>query len=274
MKKFLFGLAPVLAVAAFALVPSGASAVPVQCRVLADAAAQHFGVECNNPPGVVEPQNLRENNDGVSTSPQSTNYGTDGFAVNTAGKLRFCATSALLGRICNSNPAGYAFFGLKLFTNPESSATVCRRAEGNIPWVDIQRATSSPVFDGALSAWTFSVNSDNAGCSSTQKGVVTVRNASLLFETLAAGGPVIATGTFKGVWSQPSSAAGKCPAGGIEINKVQSGITTEPETTAIEIDNGEATPAPAFICFVSANNYLYPDTAPVWAPFTGAIWKN
>ena len=41
------------------------------------------------------------------------------------------------------------------------------------------------------------------------------------------------------------------------------------------IDNGTTgTTSRAILCFVSANNYLYPTTAPTWGPFTGAIWKD
>ena len=41
------------------------------------------------------------------------------------------------------------------------------------------------------------------------------------------------------------------------------------------IDNGTTgTTSRAILCFVSANNYLYPTTAPTGGPFTGAIWKD
>src|SRR5665213_3205697 len=112
MRKFLFGLAPLLAVVAFALVPSGASAL-VQCRVLTSGKSQNLGVECNNPPGVAIPQNLRDN-----TTDTPNGFGTDGLAVNTKGGLR---VSLKIGGVAirNSVPEGYAFLGLKLETNED-----------------------------------------------------------------------------------------------------------------------------------------------------------
>lgn len=272
MKKFLFVQ---LAVAVFALVPSIASATQplppgvLQCRVLTFGNGQTFGTTCNNPPGVLEPQNLRENNDGLGTNPLSTNFGTDMLAVNTKGPLRF-KVGAGAGEAATV-PMGYGFFVFKLFTNPESSKTICRQAQGNIPAADIQHASNSAVFNGSSGAWTFSIKSDNEGCPLAEKGKVTIRNVSLLFETLKVGGtPIVAAGAIAGAYENPDA---NCPAGGIKLNISQSGLMIEPTFASPEIDNGAG--GSAYICFVSANNYLFSEVEPKWTFTQGkGIWKN
>jgi len=268
MKKFLFGFAPLLAMAAFTLAPPTASA---GCRVLIANGAKLLA-GCANPPGAVEPQNLRENNDGLATNPQSTNYGTDGLLVNTVGAIRFNAKVSGTA-FHNTVPQGYAFFGVKLFTNPEAATGVCREAQGTVPWVDIQHTNNSAVFNSALGSWNFKIRSEQC---STAANKVVIRNAALDFEALVGGEPLIATGTFTGTYSDPSTLAGKCKAGGIEIDEAQTGITTEPaaEAGSITVDNGAAG-ARALVCFVSANNYLFPSTEPTWALTGGkGIYHN
>jgi hypothetical protein len=266
-------VAPILAAAAFAVVPAAASAAA--CRVIVHSTAQVGGAPlCKNPPRFAEIQNLRENGDGAGTSPLSTNFGTDGLAVNTKGALRYSFKWGGLP-IRNSTPTGYGFLGVKLQSNPESSATECRAATGTIPWVDIQHSSPSAVFNGST-AWTFSIKSTDTGCPEAESGKVTISNVSLLFETVLEGkgegnGPMVAAGSIAGVYEQPGA---NCPAGGIKINTSQPGLTTEPATTAVEIDNGTAN-SNAYICFVAANNYLYPSSAPTWAQTEGTgIWND
>lgn len=99
---------------------------------------------------------------------------------------------------------------------------------------------------------------------------MTIANVSLLFETFAAGSPVTATGSFIGKYEQPGA---NCPAGGVKLEIKQPGITTSPVTEKPELDNGEE--GNAFICFVSANNYVFPTTAPTWALSNPkGIWKD
>jgi len=289
MKKFLFGLAPLLALAAFAMVPSAASAL-VQCDVLTSAVGLNPGIECHNPPGVTNPQNLRDFFTVVEE------FGTDGLAVNTAGPVRFSATiKSTKEVITNESPAGYALFGVKLIKNPPApvtaeektkcevpykekgkAVTVKAEAIGTVPWLDIQNGKPSAVFNDSK-VWELSVRSDLC---KEKGGEVRVENVALLFETLGTGSTsVTAAGKFVGKYSEPSSL--KCPGGGVELEIAQPGITTSPLVTEKpEIDDGEAN-KPAFICFVSSNNYLFPKTAPTWAPFTNSagtkepgIWKN
>jgi hypothetical protein len=163
-KGLLAGLVSLLAVAALGVGASSSSAAA--CRVLVYAEkSEGQGVGCNNPPGVTIPQNIRAGTD----APEG--FGTDALAVNTKGGLRFCATSAVLGKLCNSNPTGYAFFGLKVDKNPVSSATKCESASGWVPWADVQHASPSAVFSGDVpaKAWTFTVESDSKACPEVER---------------------------------------------------------------------------------------------------------
>jgi hypothetical protein len=273
-QKILISLAPALLVAGFALAPSAASAA--ECRVLIAGVASPGveGVGCTNPPGVTAPQNLRDDADGAGTTPVSTKFGTDALAVNTKGPLRFRATDAGVV-VNNENPTGYAFFGLKLDKNELSSKTVCRKVTGWVTSADIQHATPSAVFSGTaptpsgLGPWTLTLNSDSTACA--EPGKVTIANVSLLFETLVpiAKTPVKATGSFTGKYEQPGA---NCPSGGVKLDRLQPGITTEPATTNQEVDNGAG--SEAYVCFVSANNYVFPSSAPTWAASTNQIWKD
>jgi len=293
-KKFLISLAPLLAVAAFALVPSAALAVvskPCLTNVLCS------GNEGKEP--------LR---DDFAEPPASTTgsfgtvkggFGTSALAVNTAGPLRLLAKLGTV-TVANKNPAGYAFFGVKLDKNSVTSTTKCETATGYVTFVDIQDATtlnekgeevSSPVYSGegpfsptlptgargGLGPWLLKINSDNTGCSEAERGKVTISNVSLYFPTLSG---LVATGQFVGQYVQPTGGTvAPCPAGGVELAISQPGISLTLGTTP-ELDNG-TTGKKAFICFVSSNNYLFPKTAPTWAPFSDftksekpGIWKD
>jgi hypothetical protein len=255
MRKFLISLAPAAVVAAFALAPSAASAAACTTNVL-----------CNN-----SNEALR---DDAVTPPTGGGYGTSALAVNTAGTLRFCAT--LLGlKKCNENPTGYAFFGVKLHSNPATSATKCEEATGWVTFVDVQNATTSgaksPVYDntspGSNGAWPISVKSDNTGCPLAERGKVTIEKSALYFPELLG---VNATGTFTGKWVQPGECAGG--SGGVKLEVKQPGVTLSTGEKP-EVDNGPKAEN-AFICFVSANNYLYPEKAPAWTPLVGNVWKD
>jgi hypothetical protein len=206
-------------------------------------------------------EKLRDNS---TTPPTGGEFGTEALAVNTAGSLRLTAKIAGLAAH-NENPKGYAFFGIKLGKNPASAN--CNIAEGSVTFADLQDATTggaeSPVFPNNV-VWPIKVRSDKC---TTEPGVVTIESVGLFFPNFH---ELKATGTFTGKWVQP----GACPggSGGIELNVKQTGVALSTGTEP-EIDNG-TTGKPAFICFVSAENYLYPTTAPTWTPLTGAIWKD
>ena len=105
---------------------------------------------------------------------------------------------------------------------------------------------------------------------------MTISNVSLFFPTLG----LVATGTITGKYVQPTGGTtAPCPSGGVELAVKQPGIKLsvgeEPE-----IDNG-TTGKNTFICAVSANNWVFPKTAPTWAPFSDftasekpGIWKD
>jgi hypothetical protein len=262
MKKFLIGLAPALLVAAFALAPSGASAAACATKVL-----------CNG-------SNAALRDDAV-TPPAGGGYGSSALATDTNGPLRLSALGSF-----NENPTGYAFFGVKLDKDPNTSTTACEKATGWVTFVDIQNAKNntgafSPVYDntspGFNAAWPFKVNSDNTGCAVAERGVVTIENVALFFPNLATGN-VTVTGTMKGKYVQPG-ATSKCQAGGVELNKAQM-MTVNGVNLEVEISNGAAKEA-GFVCFVSANNNLFPEAAPKWEKFkdeagsaTPGLWKD
>jgi len=260
MKKFFISLAPALLVTAFALGigASLASAAP-PCTT---------NVLCNG-------SNAKLRDDAVAP-PAGGGYGASALAINTKGPLRLSALGTF-----NENPTGYAFFGIKFVEDPVTSPTVCEKAKGLVTFVDIQDARNntgafSPVYDNTERAWPFIVNSDNTGCPVVERGVVTIEHVALFFPNLQAGNLAI-TGTIRGKYVQPSSDS--CPAGGIELNKAQI-LAINGGNMEVEISNG-ASKGPAFICFVSSNNNLFPERAPTWSPFrdeagspTPGIWKD
>lgn len=251
--KALAALAPVLLLAALALLPSSAFAAEEPCtnNVLCDNAGTALRDDFNAPKG----------------------FGTDMLATNTQATLRLVALAGETPVFSNSNPANYAYFGLELLSNPATSTEVCNDAEGWVTFADIQNATPSPVYAGIsptrFGPWPFTVKSDNTGCPEAERGRVTIEDTHLFFSAAEA----TASGTFVGSYEQPGA---NCEGGGVKLDVAQPGITVEAggEKFAARVDNGAEVPSNAFICFVSANNSLFPTTAPTWEPLTGAIWKD
>lgn len=276
-QKILISLAPALLVAALVAGVGAPSAGAAACTefVLCNNSNEKLRDDFTEPPAETE----GEPEPGVKGKVKG-GFGTSGLAVNTAGKLRFSAE--LLGlRATNENPKGYAFFGVKLDSNESTSTTACHKASGWVEFVDVQDASPSAVYSGeapfkpaapargGLGPWRISANSDNTGCPEAERGKVTVSNVSLFFPGLT--GAPTAVGSFTGKWVQP----GSCPggSGGVKLDVKQPGITLSNGATKPELDNGTAN-TNAFVCFVSANNYLFPTTAPTWEPFTGNVWKD
>jgi len=245
-------------------------------------------------------RNRRQKTVGAFGEVEKGGFGTSLLAVNTAGPLRLLAKLGTATEDLFEYPAGYAFFGLKLDKNSVTSTTKCETATGYVTFVDIQDATtlnekgdkvSSPAYSGegpfkptlptgargGLGPWLLKINSDNTGCSEAERGKVTISNVSLYFPTLSG---LVATGQFVGKYVQPTDGTvAPCPAGGVELAISQPGINLTLGTTP-ELDNG-TTGKNAFICFVSSNNYVFPKTAPTWAPFSDftksekpGIWKD
>lgn len=269
--KALLALAPVLLFAALALLPSSAGAAECTEAILCDGGNNALQANANEPEG----------------------FGTSALAVNTDDSLRLIARAGETPVAANSNPTGYAFFGLQVDRNPVTSCGAGNEfATGFVQFADIQHATPSPVFAnighvtsaaekeegkvGGGGPWPFRVRSDHC---ETEPGRVTIENVKLFFPKLEG---AIATGTFVGTYEQPSNAEGaNCPGGGIKLDILQPGVTVKvgPEEFESSVDNGGG--ANAFLCFVSANNYLWPETAPTWAPFADeaesevpGIWKD
>jgi hypothetical protein len=272
-RKYLFGLLPILAVLASAMAPSAFALKPSKpCTK---------NILCTGNEGT---EGLR---DDFTEPPEGVSGGSLGSSIlgsNTAGPLRLT-----IGANFNENPQGYAFFGVKLHSNPETSTTVCREVEGWVTFVDIQRAsgeyeatpvTNSPVFDdtspGDNGPWPIGIHSNQTICGA-KAGKVTIEHVALYL-------PVpkkLITGTLIGVYVQPSTPAKptKCPAGGIALEENQNVTINGKSGEAVKIQAGAS--GVAVICFVSSNNWVFPKTAPTWSPFmdfteseTPGIWKD
>ncbi len=273
MKRFLVGLLPLLAVAASAVVPSAAAAVACESQVLCNAA------------GV----NLR---DDLSEGPTGGGFGTDGLAVNTQGPLRWCekyVSGTGCGGTTNKNPANDAFVGITLRENRAFPKTAkekeeCKEAAGReaaatgwVQWVDIQDATStggtsSPVYAGtspsANGPWSLTIRSDEC---TTNPGRVTIGKFAAY---LPVPNWILTTPTTGGLVGKYVNPGSTCAGGGAELN-VEQALELNGASAARTIDDGTTgTTTKAILCFVSANNSLYPTTAPTWGPFMGAIWSS
>lgn len=250
-----------VALIASALTWSASGALAAPCRILTwGSSSPGVGAStCNNPPGVTAPQNLRASSDGGETTPTSTNFPTSLLLVNTKGKLRW--SSKIAGTTERETiPTNYALIGLTLEGDPESSTTACHAATGKVRWADLSHGEPSGAFDGS-DAWAFSLNSSSEACAEHERAKVRLRGVSLLFETLGAGKtPLVATGTLAGTWEQPGV---ECPAGGIQLETKPTGMSTEPASESVEVDNGTTGEA-AYLCVVSANNYVTPSEKESW----------
>jgi len=218
--------------------------------------------------------------DDLVEPPEGGSFGTDALAVNTQGPLRLCEKfKAAVGceGVKNQNPINDAFFGLKLHENPTSAN--CHTATGWVEWADIQNATStggvsSPVFAGTSpgdnGAWSLSVRSDKC---STNPGRVSIDRFAIYIPVPGFWVTTPSTGEIVGKYIQPSA---QCAAGGVELN-IEQTLEINDVSAARTIDNGTTgvgAASNAFICFVSANNYVYPKTGPEWKELQGAIWKD
>jgi hypothetical protein len=269
MKKFLFGLTPVLLVAAFALAPAGAAAsAPCTTNVVCDGSNNGLRDDLTAPPTKVKGE-LGEVAEG--------GFGTSLLAVNTGSPWRF--TRAIAGSEIHSEvAAGYVFLGLKLDHNPATSGTKCEEATGWVDFVNISRWTSEGRTDpayggeasfkptlpagarGGLGPWTVSIKSEQC---KTEPGKVTISNVSLYLPKEA----LTITGTLIGRYMEPNvGTPHTCPAGGVEIaTGEQAGLKLSAGSKP-EFDNGTGG-KPAFICNVVSNNWFFPKTAPTWGPF-------
>jgi len=267
LKKRLLSLVPLLVGAALALSVGASSAGAAACT----GTNIHVLCTANEPlrDDLVEPP------EGVSGG----GFGASILGTNLLGPLRLTD-----GELFNENPATYAYFGVKLHSNPlappGANTEECKQgfgeAEGWVTFVDIQnaknaKAEASPVFDntspGYNGPWPIGIKSDKC---KNNPGQVKIERVALFFEKLA-GAPVVVAGTILGKYSQP--AALKCPAGGIELTKVQKALTVNGAAAELEISNGVKKEV-AFICFVSANNYLFPEKEVKWVPLVGEVKKN
>jgi hypothetical protein len=207
--------------------------------------------------------------DDLTTPPSNAQYGTDLLANNINGPLALTTGAAETTQ--NKSPQWDALAGIKLHSNPPtaSSTTV---ATGYVEWLDLQKgtagpisATSSPVYaDTLIDPWRVDIN----GATNAKPNVVTISGVGLYFPTLA----TEARGTISGVYVQPGTTS-KCPAGGVELNLKQPLLLLNGAAAEAGIDNNTAG-KPAYLCWASANNYVYPTTPQGLGATTGEIKNN
>jgi hypothetical protein len=204
--------------------------------------------------------------DDLATPPTNGQYGTNALLQNT--KATLALTSG--GVVVNKNPRWESFVGLALHSNPVTSTTTCVSAGGYVEFADFQNATntvpeSSPVYANTLlDPWRVLINSASApGCAAAAQRVVTIRNVELWFPKLLGGLEV--TGTITGKYAQPGA---NCSAGGVELDLAQGGLV--PAGSGISDGAG----GNAFLCFVSANNYVFPTTPTGEGVIKGTITDN
>jgi hypothetical protein len=202
--------------------------------------------------------------DDLTTAPSNAQYGADILTQNTKAALAL----TVAGVVQNRNATNYAFVGLKLHSNPE--AKNCSTAVGYVEFADFQNAensagANSPVYsDTLIDPWRFEIRSDMCA---TNPGKVTIYGTGFWF-------PVLATevrGTITGVYEQPGVA--NCTGGGVKLDLAQPLLTINGAGPPPEAGISNNAGGNAFLCFVSANNYLYPTVGKELGPLTGEIKK-
>ena len=202
--------------------------------------------------------------DDLVTPPSNAQYGADLLTQNTKGILALTVG----GAVQNKNPINDAFVGLQLHSNPE--AKNCSTATAYATFVDLQDATTpggvnSPVYaDTLIDPFRVDINSDLC---SVNPGKVTIFGVGLYFPTLA----VEIRGTITGLYEQPGA---NCAAGGIKFNIPQPLLTINGAGPPPEAGITNGAGAAAYLCFVSANNYVYPTVPKELGPLTGEIKKT
>ncbi len=284
-KKCLISVAPLLAIVGFALAPSAATA--------------GAGEPCNKFVLCPSTNNEEKLRDDVNEGPTGGGFGADALVVNTQRPLRLCREFTA-GTGCtgpsNKNPVNDAFFGIKTYENRPAPVTTrereeCKEAAGHetaaigwVQWGDPQDSTSTgtsanPMYVGTSPGdngpWTIRLRSDLC---TVNPGLVTISKVAVYFPVIGWWVTTPSTGEIVGKYIQPSTTANptECKGGGVELNIEQS-LEVNDVLLARTFDNGTTGVAQAdkaIFCTVSANNYLYPTTAPSWGPFTGAIWKD
>ena len=202
--------------------------------------------------------------DDLTTPPSNAQYGADILVQNTKGILALTVG----GVVQNKIPINDAFAGLQLHSNPE--AKNCSTATLYYEFVDLQDANTpsgvnSPMYaDTLIAPWRVDINSDLCP---TNPGKVTISGLGLYFPTLASE----VRGTLQGLYEQPGA---NCAAGGIKFNLAQPLLTINGAGPPPELGISNGAGAAAFLCFVSANNYVYPTVPKELGPPTGEIKKT
>ena len=206
--------------------------------------------------------------DDLIIPPPNGQYGTDLLANNTNGPIALTTGSAETTQ--QKNAQWDWLMGIKLNSNPPtaSSTTV---TVGYVEFVDLTKgtvgptsATSSPAYaDTLVGPWRVEIN----GATNAKPNVVTISGVGIYWPTLA----TEMRGTLSGVYVQPGTTS-KCPAGGVELNLKQPLVLLNGFAPEAGFDNNVAG-KPAYLCWVAANNYVYPTTPQGLGATTGEL-KN
>lgn len=237
--------------------------------VLAVSASNALAVQQLTASGGAETGALRDSLTSPA-APSSDRYGTDALLENTVGALALTINPSGTTVQAQVSPQYDAYLGLKLDNNP--TAANCSVADGNVEFADFQDSTSPGILSGAESPtyantldseWRVEINSNMC---TTNPDKVTTSGAGLWFPTLDSE----ATGTFTGTYVQSSAT---CPAGGIELDLSQPAVLINGLNENAGIDDGTAGQN-AYLCVISANNYVYPTSPSGPGSLTGVITNN
>jgi hypothetical protein len=235
--------------------------------MLAFGASSAMAVPQLKAEGGIEAGGLR---DDLTTPPTNAQYGADLLAQNTAAPLQLFKGGAAEEGL-NKNGRWAAFVGIKLHSNP--MAVNCSTATGYVEFADFQKAVTvpgglnSPVYaDTLIAPWRVDINSNSCEAAKNPNKV-TVTGVGLYFPLLLGGQEV--RGTITGKYEPPG---GNCSAGGVNLDLQQPGLLANGAAIGAGINNGTAG-VHAFLCFVSANNDVYPAVPVGEGAITGKI-KN
>jgi hypothetical protein len=221
--------------------------------------------------GGIETGIVRDDLSVVGTNaPTNAQYGADLLTQNTLGQLALTKGPALTAVVQNIIPQFDSFVGLKLHSNP--TATTTSVATGYAVFADFQKSEkgaagggNSPVYpDNVIAPWRVDIN----GAKNAAPNVVKITGVGLYFPVLGVEVRGNITGTYV------NKAAGFCTGGGIRLDILQPGLLLNGAAGQELGINNTIANKNAFLCIVSADNYVYPTVPKELGPLTGEINNN
>lgn len=198
--------------------------------------------------------------DDLLTPPSNAQYGADILAQNTVNNV-----TLTIGATEISSPQFDVFLGIKLHSNPPTAAN-CTVATGYVTFVDFQSETTivkevvmqTPVYaDDLIAPWRLDIRS--ALCAE-KPNVITISGVGLYFPTLTSE----ARGAITGKYEQHGA---NCSAGGVKLDMNQPGLLVNGANVEPKVNE-------PFLCFVSANNYVFPKAPVGLGVLEGEIKNN